>query len=249
MSKVFVFGDSFSEDFEFFSKPELKNTFRYKYIHDFLNGRIPKSFGKIISEKINYEYVNRAAIYGLENEGNCNESLFNNFCLSSREMNSGDIVFYGYTGLQRMKWAHHNKLTSVLPNQIPENIPKDEKFAIEQIMVNKDQPAWMKEYVNKEILLREFCKSKNVLIFFWSCENQIYKYLKDYVRSESSWLLNNIIYNDINFTDIYSVLNKLGGKSIKHETNGEIPDDHFGESAHQVLADLFYQDIIDKNYI
>ena len=66
----------------------------------FLNGVIPKTYAKLISEKLGYEYVCKAGLYGYE--GNCNQSMFNNFfyhtevlcfilCLFGKQFEFGNI--------------------------------------------------------------------------------------------------------------------------------------------------------------
>ena len=61
MATVYIFGDSYSEDFDFFHRPFPTYVTRHDYIHNFLGGNIPKTFGKIIAEKLNYE-IGRAHV-------------------------------------------------------------------------------------------------------------------------------------------------------------------------------------------
>ena len=44
-------------------------------------------------------------------------------------------------------------------------------------------------------------------------------------------------------SDIHTM---YGGKTIEEETDYKIRDTHFGETGHQVIADLFYKHIINE---
>lgn len=249
MPTLYTFGDSFSEDFEIFSESRFSGTLRYKYIHEFLNGKIPKSFGQNLSEKLNYNYICGAGIYGYPNEGNCNQSMFNNFFMSAPKIQENDIVFFGYTSPLRFKWYNpkYDRLVSILPNQFIQDVSSEELKAMEIYMVNRDKKAYAEEYIKLEILIKEFAKSRNFKVFFWSNEDLIYKNLENHVLNNSNWLMSNEIVNSS--YNIYHILKKNKGYNILHETKGLNSDSHFGETAHFVLSELFYNELINKNLI
>ena len=56
--------------------------------------------------------------------------------------------------------------------------------------------------------------------------------------------LNPTIFNTI-FYEIF----KLGGETIQKETNGLIKDLHFGETAHKIMGDLFFDHIKNNEVI
>jgi hypothetical protein len=47
-------------------------------------------------------------------------------------------------------------------------------------------------------------------------------------------------HNETTFDQVF----RLGGQRIFEETNGLVDDNHFGESAHRIMADLFFTDIV-----
>jgi hypothetical protein len=65
--------------------------------------------------------------------------------------------------------------------------------------------------------------------------------LPDELRLQKKYLISEMVrYDKTPFDPVFD----LGGKTIKEETDGAVEDYHFGESAHKIMADLFYEHII-----
>lgn len=248
MATLFTFGDSFSESFHKFYEPQETYTTRNDYIHNFLGGRVPKIYSEIIAEKLGFDLVNRAASQGFPEQSNCNESMFNNFYLSTPEMKEGDIVILQYTNIERVKWACHDKLVSMLPNESYDRISSQSELdAIHHYQLNKSEDIWYKNLIFLETFLLEFAKSKKLNIFFWTYSKKYYWVNYDYIKNNPNWLLNDKIEKiNKNIKTIHDILINLGGQTIDKETKGLIWDSHYGETAHTILGDLFYEDIMKK---
>ena len=107
MRTVWVFGDSFSVDFE---NNRIGNFELYKD----LKGYYPKSWGKLISEELGCEYKNYA--FG----GWDNYSILQSFCENITEIKPNDIVFVGWTPEPRIritdengKWRSFNVMSQI----------------------------------------------------------------------------------------------------------------------------------------
>jgi hypothetical protein len=107
MKTVWVFGDSFSVDFE---NNRIGNFELYKD----LKGYYPKSWGKLISEELGCEYKNYA--FG----GWDNYSILQSFCENITEIKPNDIVFVGWTPEPRIritdengKWRSFNVMSQI----------------------------------------------------------------------------------------------------------------------------------------
>ena len=107
MRTVWVFGDSFSVDFE---NNRIGNFELYKG----LKGYYPKSWGKLISEELGCEYKNYA--FG----GWDNYSILQSFCENITEIKPNDIVFVGWTPEPRIritdengKWRSFNVMSQI----------------------------------------------------------------------------------------------------------------------------------------
>jgi len=95
MRTVWVFGDSFSVDFE---NNRIGNFELYKD----LKGYFPKTWGKILSEELGCEYRNFAQ------GGWDNYSILQSFCENITEIKKNDIVFVGWAPEPRIRLTDEN---------------------------------------------------------------------------------------------------------------------------------------------
>jgi len=239
MASLYIFGDSFSQTFhdDVLWVDNYVNWKKYR----------PLSYSEILANKLNLDLKNYTTFKNQKYVGNCNESIFNNFCLSTPEMEKGDIVIFQYTVIERIKWSCDSQLQSILPNNNPPSLNKDEIFAIEQIMINKSNDVWYKNYIPKEILMNNFANDRGIKVFYWSHDEKFYSVNQEHIKNENSWLITNKIYQNDDMKKLTNILRSHGGLTIAQETNNEINDSHFSESAHKLLAEYFYEDIIKKS--
>ena len=90
MNKLWVFGDSFSEPF---SKIMDTTGFGYRSKYNKWKGYISKSYGDIISEKLNLLHFNKAG------GGNDNYTIFDTIIDSIDSISENDIVDMAVIGL------------------------------------------------------------------------------------------------------------------------------------------------------
>jgi hypothetical protein len=95
MRTVWVFGDSFSVDFE---NNKIGNFELYKD----LKGYFPKTWGKILSEELDCEYRNFAQ------GGWDNYSILQSFCENISYIKTNDIVFVGWAPEPRIRLTNEN---------------------------------------------------------------------------------------------------------------------------------------------
>jgi hypothetical protein len=242
MSTLYTFGCSFTEDFDPFV--EYPNTTRYEYIMKYHNGIVPKSWTQIMSNQLNVELKNYGGIHGFFSktgaEGNCNFSIFNNICQASKDFKKNDIVIIEWTYMERFKWADFEtfRLTSILPNQIPDEYDKN---TLESILINRTNKLWIEELFKYQILLDRLADGIGLHIYYWTVDKNIVRYKIDDIKNDKKWLLSNMLEIENTYQDI---IEKNGGLRIMDETNGLIMDDHLGSSGHEVLANLFLNYIL-----
>lgn len=237
MNKLYTFGCSFTEDFDPFMV--FPYTTRYKYVMEYHNGVIPKSWPQIMAEDLSMELKNYSGIGGFSNEmgdeGNCNFSIFNNLCQASVDFQKGDMVIIEWTFMERFKWVDFdgNKMITILPKQIPENLNKD---VIENILLNRTHKMWIEELFKYQILINKLSESIGFDVYYWTIDNRIVQNKFVTIRKDKRWLLSNKLYPN---EDYSFIVKKNGGLRIVDETNGLINDGHMASSGHKVLADLF----------
>ena len=246
MSKLYTFGCSFTEDFEPYYK-KLRKNFRSDYIHDFLNGRIPKSWTEILAQKLEMDF----SVYGAincdikfaETYGNSNESIFLNFCRLCEEIKQNDLVIIEWTFLERFLWYDENIgiIVSVLPNQYPsDNLPNE---FFDRLIYNKSNLIWYEKIKNYQKIINELALAKGFKVYYWSIDDKYYEYFAKDINLSRQYLLNDLFKQHALFL---TTIKNYGGKTIDEETEGKIRDTHFGEVGHQVIADLFYKHIVNE---
>jgi hypothetical protein len=243
MSNLYTFGCSFTEDFIPFAKKEdIELNTRTKYLYEFCDGEIPESWGEIISKKLNYNFLNYGGINANLNKkehlrgGNCNFTIFNNFCELSNKFQENDIVIVEWTFMERFKWVlmDCNQMKSILPNSYPENV---DKRTMNDIIVNRSSNLWIDELFSQMKLMDELSKIKNFKLFYWTIDKRIYDHKFDEIINNNKFLLSDVIKKNIGIMDLVF---RNGGNTIFFETNNKINDYHFGKIGHEVLGNLFY---------
>lgn len=244
MGTLFTFGCSYTEDFERVIETTKNSDFipaQRRYVEKYLGGRIPKSWPQLLSEKLGFELKN----YGVG--GMCNYQIFEEICEHSDEFKNDDIVIVGWTHITRFRWAFNNGGWSSIFSDFTETTSElMSKITHSEILVNRTRKSFVNELYQYQKLIEQFCKLLGVELYFWSSDdNIIYKENKQFI-TEKKYLLNNLISHTNN---VFNIIQKNDGKTINEETNGEIPDNHLGESGHKVQAELFYNHIKNEYII
>ena len=242
MNTLYTFGCSFTEDFKFFFESEM-GSLRKTYMVNHLNGMVPESWPETLSKKLNTNLINKSAVHGHQyktyREGNCNASIFNNICHMCDDFKKGDVVIVEWSFVDRFKWATDTGMITILPNQAPKNLINEN--VAEEIIVNRYNKVWIDELFVMIKILNKLSESVGFDIFYWTVDNKLLDYKREIITNDTRWLLSNQITNKYYFC----LINDNGGFSISDETNGVIDDTHLGMTGHNVLADLFYNYIIN----
>lgn len=235
MSRLFTFGCSYTEDFERVIETTKNSNFipaQRRYIENYLGGRIPKSWPQLLSEKLGFELKN----YGVG--GMSNYQIFEEICEHSDEFKNADVIIIGWTHITRFRWIGDGNDWSPVFSQYTDNISKImSETTFNEVLIQRTKKLYIKELYYYQKLLEQLSKSIGFEIYFWSSDDDIInKEGKDFLN-DKKYLLNNNINET---TSVFCLINNNGGKTINQETNGEIPDNHLGESGHKVQAELFY---------
>jgi hypothetical protein len=216
MSKLWVFGDSFSAT----NDRRIIERWRLDYIN--WKGYVPKVFSDFLSEKLNISARNMS-VSGADNY-TIIESIID--CLN--KINSDDIILIGWSSTIRSRIASkNNTFLTIRPNNLNnQSTIKDTSYltdvcvdCLSEIVVNRNNQIYIDE-INKYIKLINHMYPDNVIIY-WSPFQQ---------EKEGMFV-----------TPIEPKIEK-----IFEETNGKLPDTHYGEFGHEQISEYFYGLI--KNY-
>jgi DNA-binding Lrp family transcriptional regulator len=192
-------------------------------------GVYPETWTELLSKKLNLKLNN----YGFSSSGN--DLIFETFCDRFNELRKGDTVIVG--------WSYHTRVNYKF------DIDSD---IIDKIAVYRNQEHYKNQFLTYQKVIDKICKCLGVNVYYWSGDRDvIYKLDKKLLHDKKYLLCDKIVLDEHGeYTPFNNVFN-LGGQTIEMETNGLIKDKHFGESAHNIMANLFYEHITNfkKNMI
>ena len=212
MNKLWVFGDSFSEPF---SKIMDTTGFGYRSKYNKWKGYISKSYGDIISEKLNLLHFNKAG------GGNDNYTIFDSIIHSLEKINKDDVIIIGWSNTIRFRVVNKsNTFNTILPNYLSETskLNKDLSYlelsntTLEEMCINRDNNVYINE-LNNYIKLLNFSFTNNKIIH-WSPFAQDKQGLNTTLKTLTKY------------------------ETINDETNGVVGDGHFSEKGHTDLSEL-----------
>ena len=231
MSKLFTFGCSYTEEYE------TSNITTYQQYKKYRGGTYPKTWAKILSEKLSLELFN----YGMGGSGNM--EIFQTFCNKLNEIGENDTIIIGWCFIERFRWADSRGNQNTWKKMGPgiEIYDIISKITHQEICINRGNPLYVEEVYGFMKIIDEISKLKKFSVYYWSADNNIIYSLPEKERADKKFLLGNIVKPE---GTPFVIINSMGGKVIKDETNNEVIDFHNGEKSHIIQADLFYNHIM-----
>lgn len=241
MNKLWIFGDSFSNNFTLTNNENVK-----RYLEIIQKTEI-KYWPQILAEKFNFELVNYAK------GGNSNYQIFQDFCDSCHLIKENDIVIIGWGLIEKFRISENNTFLNIHPSNTRSffNMSKETLDAvIENRKVihlrcsdNKIIDRWAWEIYTWQTAMNTLSKNRRFKLFFWSTEEP----RLIYNESEECKNSRNYLCSESN-KPLMNYLKDLGCLSMMDETNGMVGDSHFGILGHEKQAEIFYNEIINKNF-
>jgi hypothetical protein len=181
MNTVWVFGDSFSVDFNLNPTINCRGYIKHK-------GYIPKTFGKLISEHYDMGYENHAR------GGFDNYSIMETFCNVVDMIKDGDIIFLG--------WSHYHRFRIIAEKKwMPINGPIEfENISIntvEEILVNRNHPYYEQEVESWEKLIKHSLKPlPNVKLIVWKWWSPKYNSKFETISKETNGIITDFHWSE-----------------------------------------------------
>ena len=230
MKKLHLFGDSYSAPYE-------EGHIPYKKYKEFRNGIFPKTWGELLSEKLECELVNHA-------KGSIgNDEIFNRFCKMSNKIEKDDIVIINWTYMHRFRWVNcDSKEWNNFSIHFDENMSRYiSKTTSEEIGLNRTSDPYYEQLHDFENIIITLSKYVGFSVFFWNADfNFKYNSLMN-KTTHKFYLCLDLIKGE--GETIFNEVLRRGGLRINEETNGLIYDIHLAESGHKIQFELFYEHI------
>jgi hypothetical protein len=211
MSKLWVFGDSFSATND---RPVLES-WRLDYVK--WKGYVPKVFSDFLSDKLGISARNMGV------SGADNYTIIDTIIDCLNKINSDDIILIGWSSTIRFRTASkNNTFLTVRPNHLDNNKSTINKSSdltdicvdcLNEVIVNRSSQIYIDE-INRYIKLINHMYPDNVIIH-WSPFKQ-----------EKEGMFVTLIEPKI--------------EKIFEETNGDLSDIHYSEFGHEQISEYFY---------
>ena len=233
MNKLHTFGCSYTQDF---NDNKIDTYIDYR---NFRGGTFPLTWPEILSNKLNLGLKN----YGRGGGGN--NLIFQTLCNNINEIKKDDVVIIQWTYAHRYMWVDTKKNDWTHFGAGPLNGDTTiSDTTHEEIIFNRTHSLYVNQIYEWMKLIDVLSKSIGFEVYYWSGDRHILYPLDESEKKNKKYLLGYLKIPP--YETIFLEIFKLGGKTIKEETNNLVNDLHFGESAHKIMGELFYNHI--KNY-
>lgn len=224
-NKLYIYGCSYSE---------LVDERGYLEYIKWRNYEPIKTWSEILAKKLNLNLINRAQ------GALCNEIIFQKFCNDCNYFNEGDVVIIEWSFFNRYSWIDiYDNLISCSTDGYKDSITLN---CAEQISVARTHSAYKKQIIDFQKLIDDYLNLKGIKVWYWHADPSAHEYID--LNDKRYLLIDEIMKNNDNFQRCtFDVVYELGGCDIETETNGVVKDNHFGELAHKIKAELFYEHI------
>lgn len=238
MNTLHTFGCSYTQEFELLTP----NDPQIKYVNEFLNGIIPPTWSKILSNLLGYNQVITAQ------GGIGNETIFEKVCKMSPNFKKGDMVIIQWSQNHRFRWPHNNNPNhkGYWVNQIPNfcnELPTLSKTTQDEIFLIRDHPLYREQLYNYHVLIEQLARSVGFDIYYWAMGEKIISELPKDKKFLLSDKFDKVSHN------YFTYFNKMNAYTITQETNGVIYDGHYGKTGHEIIGKLFYEHIITSKSV
>ena len=243
--KLFTFGCSYTEDCSIYYRmggmDQDHPYLRYMRIvkNSLLGAEPPKAWPFFLGKKLGYDVINFGS------SGASNSEIFSKICKECHNFSNSDLIIIGWSYNQRFRWV--NEKTSEWSRLGSYSGPDTHEIinpgTHQDITINRSNDRYLEEIYDYEKMIDQLSKNTGFRVYYWSGDSNIIYKLPKELKSQKKYLINEMVeYGKTPFDPVF----KLGGKTIREETNGKVDDYHFGESAHIIMADLFYEHITNN---
>ena len=161
MNKLWVFGDSFSSDFNIERAHE-----NHKEYMKIIGVDTMKHWPSILADKLSMSLTN------LAKGGNSNYQIFFDLCENINQIEENDIVLIGWALIGKFILAEKNEFSNIHPHGMNFYGPIS-GAGINEIIKNRKNEIWKNEVISWEKIIKETIRLKNAKVIFWSGEEKL----------------------------------------------------------------------------
>ena len=186
---IWVFGDSFSADFEKYvpwKESNVNSYFKYK-------GYIPKSYSKLLSEKTGHDVINQSVI------GCDNSLIFLTFMNTFSQIKDDDVVLIGWTAIERFKYAFEKQW---YPSKSP-NFDVLSENTFDELTLHRENVMYMREQMSIISFIEKILKTQKVFQWTWSTIVHSDLFMKSTITHETNGVVDDIHFGEIGHLKLF----------------------------------------------
>lgn len=233
MNSLYVFGCSYTAPYNLSNRLDKSSLTNYDKYYYYRHENFPLTWPELLAKKLNLQLHN----HGKEGQGT--EFVFESFCKASANILKNDYVVYEVPYIERFRIQSLEEIEWIDCSS-ETDIPTCPKNVSEHIAVQRTSLLYKIEILNHLKLIEAYSNSKGFKLYIWFADPNFHKLIN---FNDSKYLLNDTLIKRDDHT-VFNPVFERGGLRIYEETNNEIDDMHFGESAHQIMAELFHEHIL-----
>jgi hypothetical protein len=223
-NNLHVFGCSYSQ---------LTTDITYPGYYEWYNGNTPPTWSEILAAKLDLNLCNYAK------GGDCNELIFQRFCQEFENFSENDVVIFQWSYPARYSVADENG--NLFSSAFGDDGVLSREFG-ELLSIIKSADGYLQQLKDYQKIIDFVCKSKGINIWYWNGDGKTNRYVNE--LDKRNLIFDEILKDNNNWQKTtFDVVYGLGGCDIEKETKGEVRDNHFGKTAHEIKAELFYNHI------
>jgi len=203
MSTLWIFGCSYSAEYTHRGVIS-KNFQQYK---DYRNGILPDVWGKILSNKLGYDYTNCA------DGGVGNDFIFEQVCKNSENFKKDDILIIQWSYMDRFRWVVNNQWQHSTSNT---KIPFISQEFCDETFVTRTHDLSIKTIFEFEKIIEVLAKYVGFNVYFWMGDYKITKLIAKEKKLDKKYIASKYMKGYETIFD--EILFRRNGKRIFEET-------------------------------
>jgi hypothetical protein len=189
---IWIFGDSFSANFDYFKKGN------YKSIDEYLNykGYIPKTYSQLLAEELNEEITNLSRI------GSDNSLIILRIMENYSKIKENDIVLINWTSIERFKIVFENDWVPSLTyntNVLSINVYDEISLLRQHVLYIKEQLTFIK-------FVEEIFKTQRVFQWTWQTIFNTDKFMNYTILKETNNKIDDTHYGEDGHKFLYNYI-------------------------------------------
>ena len=235
MSNLWVFGCSFSANFEYWVNQDGPNHFMR--LKELRGGEMFPLWSELLAKELNLNLIIKA------NGGASNSQIFEKICDSCADFTRGDVVIIEWTFLERFRLGADFDGLKNIRAQDREGLEYWGEDVVDGIFYNRTKypKAWANEVYEWMKIIDYLSTLVGFSVYYWSADDTIINSEDEEFRKQDKFILG------LECTkSMMTHLSLYGATTIHEETNGLIIDSHYGEKGNRVMFNKFYDYLRDR---